>query len=170
MNEVFENIATRRSVRSFLNRPIDREALMKLAQMGAWAPSGMNRQNCQFTVLLNKRRISELAEAVGSAIGSPDYDFYKPAALILVSSTAAYNSPLDCACALENIFLAAHSMGIGSVWINQLKDAEKDEKVAALLASYGLPPGHRVYGAAALGYPAEIPPAPERKSVIRFVE
>lgn len=59
--------------------------------------------------------------------------------------------------ALENIFLAAHALGVGSVWINQLRDFCDVPEVRALLHEYGVPDGHAVYGSAALGY-AKKPP------------
>ena len=58
----------------------------------------------------------------------------------------------DNACALENIFLAAHSFGIGSVWINQLRDICEEEEVRDILTDWGIPENHQVFGMAALGY------------------
>ena len=69
----------------------------------------------------------------------------------------------DNACALENIFLAAHSFGIGSVWINQLRDACDAHAVRKLLDSFGIPADHTAYGIAALGYAA----APSPKDVVK---
>jgi nitroreductase len=63
----------------------------------------------------------------------------------------------DCACALQTIFLAAHALGVGSVWINQLRHVCDEAKVRDLLTAYGVPTTHKVYGCAALGYPAAEP-------------
>ncbi len=41
----------------------------------------------------------------------------------------------DDACAMENMFLAAHSMGIGSVWINQLQGICDEPSVRQVLTS-----------------------------------
>ena len=46
---------------------------------------------------------------------------------------------MDCACALENIFLAAKSLGIGSCWINQLGQTCDDPDVRAFLTKLGVP-------------------------------
>ena len=51
--------------------------------------------------------------------------------------------------------LAAHSFGIGSVWINQLRTLCDDPEVRALLDEFEIPSDHVVYGMAALGYPAD---------------
>ena len=64
---------------------------------------------------------------------------------------------MDCACAMQNIFLAAKSLGIGSCWINQLGQTCDDPDVRAFLTKLGIPENHRVYGCAALGYAAAAP-------------
>lgn len=46
---------------------------------------------------------------------------------------------MDCACALQNIFLAAKSLGIGSCWINQLGQTCDDPDVRAFLTGLGIP-------------------------------
>ena len=77
----------------------------------------------------------------------------------------------DNACALENIFLAAHSFGIGSVWINQLQGICDAPAIRAVLDELEIPADHVVYGMAALGYPAE---APNKQVVktgkVRFID
>lgn len=60
--------------------------------------------------------------------------------------------------ALENIFLAAHALGIGSVWINQLNGICDEPAVRAVLTKLKIPENHIVWGMAALGY-AEAKPA-----------
>ena len=64
---------------------------------------------------------------------------------------------MDCACAMQNIFLAAKSLGIGSCWINLLGQTCDDPDVRAFLTKLGIPENHRVYGCAALGYAAAAP-------------
>lgn len=72
---------------------------------------------------------------------------------------------------LENIFLAAHSYGIGSVWINQLQEICDRPPIRAILAAWGIPADHVVYGFAALGYPAgEAKRDVEKVGVIEVVE
>ena len=61
----------------------------------------------------------------------------------------------DNACAMENIFLAAHSLGVGSVWINQLNGISDRLAVREVLTELSVPADHVVYGMAALGYPDE---------------
>lgn len=70
---------------------------------------------------------------------------------------------MDCACALQNIFLAAKSLGIGSCWINQLGQTCDDPDVRAFLTQLGIPENHRVYGCAALGYAPTDAPVKDKK-------
>ena len=121
MNETMNTILTRRSTRKFLNRPIPEEELQQIIQAALHAPSGMGRQTWQFTVVKNRGKIQELAAVIRKVLDRDGYDMYQPEVIIIPSNDR--ESPFgreDDACAMENMFLAAHSMGIGSVWINQL--------------------------------------------------
>ena len=81
------------------------------------------------------------------------------------------NGLADCSCALENIFLMANSLGIGSCWINQLKTLCNEESVRAVLDEFGIPKNHVVWGMASIGYPAVKPEAKPRKNgVVKFVK
>lgn len=69
MNAVMENILTRRSTRAFEKKPIPTEELDQILQAAIYAPSGMNRQTWQFTVVTDTEKIQELASAIGKALG-----------------------------------------------------------------------------------------------------
>lgn len=154
MNEVMNNILTRRSIRKFTDTPISREILDDLVQAALHAPSGMGKQIWKFTVVTNKNAIKRLAEAIKTTLNRPGYDLYCPAAIIIPSNLRDSNwGKEDDACALENIFLAANSYGVGSVWINQLQNICDTPAIRDILNDFGVPANHVVYGMAALGYP-----------------
>ena len=156
MNEVIRNIKNRRSVRAFSDRVIEKELLLEIADCARYAPSGMNGQPWNFCVVQNPEIIAELAVCVAKELGRERYDFYGPNALIIVSCDRESRFELqDGSCALQNIFLAAESLGIGSVWINQLRNICDSEGGRKILTRLGVPENFRVVGAAALGYPAE---------------
>lgn len=159
MNEVFENIIGRRSIRSFKEKQISDEDLNLIIKAGIYAPSGMNRQSWKFTAIQNKSKIQELAKVIRETLGKDDsYNMYNPVTIILLSNDKDNSNGLaDCACALENMFLMAHSLGIGSCWINQLKTICDEPKVRKLLDEFEVPKNHIVWGIAALGYAAEEP-------------
>lgn len=169
-NEVIQNILTRRSVRAFQEKPVEREKIETLLKCATHAPSAMNRQTWHFSAVLSAAKIQKLAAAMGAALGSPSYNLYCPAALIIPSNVGTAISAWDNACAMENILLAAHSMGVASVWINQLSDVCDDPTVRAVLTELGVPQEHKVFGVAALGYAAAEPKPMEKKYPVTIIE
>jgi nitroreductase len=69
----------------------------------------------------------------------------------------------DCALAMQNIFLAAQSIGLGTCYINQLRWLRDDPGVRVYLSEYGVPKEHVICCAAAVGFIAGESPAPKRK-------
>ena len=117
-------------------------------------------------------KIAELAAAVGAFLGRDGYDMYSPDTIILVGADRDNpHGQLDTGCVMENIFLAAYSLGIGSVWINQLKGICDEPEIRAALTRLGMPENQVVWGVAALGYPAkETPVKPRREGTVNIVE
>lgn len=172
MNEILNNMLTRRSIRAFKEEQIKDEELEAILKAGIYAPSGMNRQSWQFTVVQNKEKIEQLAKVVREELGRDEgYNFYGPPTLIMLSNEKDNTNGLaDCSCALENIFLMANALGIGSCWINQLKTICDNEKVRKVLNDFGVLENHIVWGMASIGYPAQQGIAHERKEgIIKYV-
>ncbi|MCI8992673.1 MAG: AMP-binding protein [Eubacterium sp.] len=174
MNPVMQAIFTRRSIRKFTEEPIPKKILEMILQAGYYAPTGHNMQSWRFTVIQDKQKIDALREATKAAAkanGVYCYGFEQPVCLILISNDIRNgNGCQDASCAAENIFLAAHSYGIGSVWLNALKTLRNAEPVKELLDSYGIPENHTVWCMAALGYPvAEGALLAKKKDVIHYV-
>ncbi len=157
MNETLQTILTRRSTRKFQNKPISREDTELLLQAALCAPSGMGLQTWQFTAVRDREKIKRLAAAIERVLGRAGYNMYEPALLIIPSNERESRfGREDNACAMENIFLAAHSLGIGSVWINQLQGICDKPEIRAVLDSFQIPADHVVYGLAALGYADDV--------------
>lgn len=155
MNEVLTAIFNRRSIRAFADKKLDKADLEMLMKAGAAAPTAMNGQPFGFVALTNSDTIAKLAGYVGEIVGREGYNFYKPAALIIPYTKAGAKYGVDeNACAMQNIYLAAHSLGLGCVWVNQLRDCCGDARVREMLRSFGIPDDCVVYGAASVGYPA----------------
>ncbi len=153
MNDIINNIYTRRSVRKFSDKRIPTSDLEIIADCARFAPSARNQQKWRFTVVHNREIIARIAEVMAKELDRPGYDFYKPDALILTTSEKDYAFNIeDNACAMQTIFLAAHSLGIGSVWINQFKGMCDRPAIRRELDSLGVPADHAVFGCAALGY------------------
>lgn len=173
MNEVMNTILTRRSIRKFTEEPLPKEILNDLVEAALHAPSGCGKQTWKFTVITNKEVISKLVAAIGKALDRDGYDMYKPTAIIMPSNLKdSIWGKEDNACALENIFLAAHSHGVGSVWINQMQTICEEPAIREILNELGVPADHTVYGIAALGYPAPDAPIREMKRIgkVAYIE
>lgn len=184
MNQVIRTINERRSTRAFTAEPVGREEIEILLDCARFAPSAMNEQSWKFTAVVNAEKLLKLSDAVKRTMASSDierirarstddtYNFYYRAPVLIIASAARDSRypAEDCACALQNIFLAAQSLGLGSCWINQLTgDTSDDSLVRALLNSFGIPSSHRVYGCAAVGHiktPTELKPRAENTTTI----
>lgn len=175
INPVVQNILSRRSIRKFTDKEIERPILEMLIKAGYHAPSGHNMQTWRFTVLTRQEDIAELKELTRRTAEQNKvyfYGFENPQAVILVSNDNrnAYGCQ-DASCAAENIMLAAASYGIGSVWLNPLMTLREKEPVKSLLDRYGIPAGHTVWAAVALGYPVSGGVTLQKKeNVVVFVE
>jgi nitroreductase len=172
-NHVLQNIVTRRSIRSFTTKQINKEDLNQIMEAAIYAPSGMNRQSWHFTILRNKDLMMTLAQVIARRlrIDETSYTFYSPDVLVIASNDRDNrNGFMDCACALQNIFLMSHELGIGSVWINQLREICDEPEVRPVLDQLGIPANHVVWGMAALGYTAEnLEAAPRMEGTIHYV-
>ncbi len=164
MNEVLNNIYTRRSIRKFTDREVSKELLDEIAKAGTFAPSGKNRQTYRFFISRNADTILKLQNIIADGMEMPAYTLYGAKAIIIVAvDKTEVNGVEDGSCALQNMMLAAHSLGLGSCWINQLKYCGEKPEVSAYLDLIGLPKGRRVVGMLALGYPAKTGTCPPRK-------
>jgi nitroreductase len=184
-NEILNCIHERRSTRRFTDEQISSEQLDALLDAAIWAPSGGNSQSWLFTAVQKRDVLLHLNELVreGFQHWIPDddypgkiaikehsqkegYNFYREApTLIIASNQPNYeNAMADCAMALQNIFLAAQSLQLGSCYINQLHWLRDDGPVRAFLAELGIPKEHTICSSAAIGYIYKASPPPARKS------
>lgn len=175
MNPVMQAILTRRSIRKFTDEKIPEDILSMILQAGYYAPTGHNMQTWRFTVIQDKQRITQIKELVTRVADEKRikcYGFENPACLILISNDVRnMNGCQDASCAAENIFLAAHSYGIGSTWLNHLRDLCDEKEIREMLTDLKIPATHRVWCMAALGYPAAEASMPARKKdVVSYIK
>jgi len=190
-NEVLTCIHARRSVRSYLEMQIEADQLNTILDAAIWAPSGGNSQTWLFTAIQNKERLLELNELVRegfqrwvpdddypgklgikAASQKEDYNFYYHAPTLIIASTRPgyENAMADCALALENEFLAAQSLGLGSCYINQLHWLRNDPDIREFLLGLGIPKEHTICAAAAIGLIGkQSTPPPRKKDTIHVI-
>lgn len=191
-NEVLDCIRARRSTRQFQEWQIESEDLKALLEAAIWAPSGGNNQSWLFTAIQNKDILLKINQLVRQGFGHwipdddypgklaakansqrNDYNFYYHApTLIIASNKPNYeNAMADCALALENLFLAAQSLGLGSCYINQPHWLRNDSGLRDYLWELGIPKEHTICSAAAVGYIAkESSPPLRRDGTIQIIK
>ena len=178
--ETLDAIRTRRSIRKFSDRPVEPERLRQVLEALQQAPSWANMQCWRFVVVKEpaiKARISELSyvEAFFATRGyksNPAQEALAEAPVVIVACGVPGESGdlrgqqyymTDVGIAAENLMLAAHSLGLGSVFVGVFDE----EKLAELL---NIPPEVRIVGLFPLGYPREEPKAgPPRKPLEEIV-
>lgn len=193
MNEVLQNILTRRSIRAYQKTQISDTELEAIIEAAQYAPSGSNSHTRHYTVVQDEQKLEQLNTLVREAFRnlivddttyrskikgkkaaqSDNYNFYYHApTLIILSDDQAYaNAMADCSVALENILLAAHSLHIGSCWINQLTWFGDEPAIREALTAFAIPENYKVCGAAALGYISGNQPkaAPRREGTVKII-
>ena len=160
-NETMKSILARRSYRMFDARPIDDEALDTIVTAGLYAPTGMNRQPWHFTVIRSEEMLRRFGEArrslplppgipagAAAVMGDP---MRNAPVVIVVSAKEGGLSLQDSCLAMENMFIAAASLGIMSGWDHAIV-ADLFRHDPALRAEL-IPEGYEVYAAAFFGYP-----------------
>jgi nitroreductase len=163
--QLMEAIKRRRSVRSYQDRAVEEEKLLRVLEAGRLAPSARNMQDWKFVVIRDQDSRRKLAEAarnqefvgqapmVIAACGTSDY----------VMTCGQLTYPIDVSIAVDHMTLAAVEEGLGTCWIG----AFYEDTVKEILQ---IPQSIRVVALLPLGYPAaeQAKPTP-RKSLKEIV-
>ncbi len=131
----------------------------------------MGKQLWHFSVVYNAEKSLQLAKAVSKALNrGEDYNFYNSPVQIIVSyKRDEKHAFLDGSAAMQNMLLMAEDLGLGSCWINQIRDCCDEPEVRELLTSYGVPKDHIVICSAAIGYTLkETPAKPRMENTVSF--
>lgn len=158
--ETMHAIMTRRSTRCFADRPIEEEKINAILEAAMSGPCCVNAREWEFIVITERGKLC----AVADANGAPAQSLKQAAAGIMICGNRKKAFPpaldywvIDGAIAGENICLAAHSLGIGSVWLGTWPQMERVEQQIAL---FSLPEYIVPHSVIALGYPTEDITAP----------
>lgn len=158
--ETLEAIFTRRSVRRFTDQPLADELLSQIVQAGAAAPSGGNLQARNFILVRSKPHLASLQSLAPGIIGSPQAIIVtcldNRRATQLGGSGSERHAWMDVGIAIQNMLLAAHSLGIGACPIGSFHR----EAVANYLE---IPNGVQPVLLVALGYAVQAPTSPGRR-------
>ena len=162
MSDILELIKSRRNVTQFLPKFVSWENISRVLDAGRHAPSCGNIQNWKFIVILKPEMKQEIAAA--------SYDQYEIApafALIVICAEPekaeryygekgkTFYTVQNCAAAVQNMLLEAHSLGLGTRWIGAFDQG----KIKSLLK---VPEEAEVHAIVALGYAKDVPPKPPK--------
>ena len=155
MNEVLNVIRSRRAVRAYTADPVPQELLRTVCEAGTYAPTGQGRQSPTIVAVTDVACRERLARLNAEVMGSDADPYYGAPAVILVPADGTVNTFVeDGSCVLENMMLAAASLGLGSVWVHREREIFDSEQGKQLLREWGLPETLRGVGSIALGYGA----------------
>lgn len=174
--DVLEAIKNRRSIRQYKDTPVPDEALKTVLEAARWAPSWANTQCTRYVVVRDPATKAKLAEVVNK--GNPSTEALKTAPIVIVACAELKKSGyykgeaatdrgdwfmFDVGIAMENLALAAHALGLGTVHVGYIPDSKKLGEIL------DLPEGVTAVEMTPLGYPAVEAKAPPRKELAEIV-
>jgi nitroreductase len=173
--DLMEAIKGRRSIRKYKPDPVSEEVLQEVIEAVRWSPSWANTQCWEVIIIRDPNMKSELANTLTTT--NPARSSIGGAPLVVVlcgkkgisgfekGEAATVKGDwlmFDTGIAMQNLCLAAHALGLGTVVVG-LFDHKKAEEIL------GLPQNVEVVAMTPLGYPAVQRSAPKRKEVSEFV-
>jgi nitroreductase len=166
--DVLEAIKERRSVRAYTDEEVSERDVERLIEAARWAPSAGNIQPWAFVVVKDVETKRKLSSATLQTLIQE-----APVVIVvcadLIRSSSGYGnrgvhlySLQDTAAATENILLAAQELGLATCWVGAFRENEVAKAVKA-------PRNLRPVAMVAVGYPAERPAAPQKRSFDEIV-
>ncbi len=154
-------LLTRRSIRRFKPDPVPDEVIRKVLDIARYAPSAANRQPWDVVVIKDRSKIEELSKLHRGAAPLAN----APVALVITcdKNISPISYQVDCAAFTTYLLLAAHALGLGTVWIQALRNPEEIKKIIKA------PEGKEPVAIVAMGWPAESPTPKPRRSVNEFL-
>lgn len=167
MNEIIKAMQERRSIRKFKAQMPKKEDLEQIVQAGLYAASGKNQQAAMVLAITNKEMRDKLAQANCKIGGwNEGFDPFYGASVVLVvlANKAQFTHIYDGSLVMGNMMLAAHALGLGSIWIHRAKEEFEQAEWKKLLAELGVQGDWEGVGHCAVGYmDGDMPTAAPRK-------
>ncbi|MCW4016824.1 MAG: nitroreductase family protein [Candidatus Bathyarchaeota archaeon] len=151
---ILKIILSRKSIRRYENKEIPKDVLDQIVEAGRQSPSAANRQPYRFVIVTDAKIKKELKGLLSQ--------FLEKAPVIIVGCAnpkavlTGKWATIDTTIALENMVLAAWSLGVGSCWIGSFNE----EKIKQALK---IPQDWKVVALVTFGYPAETPKPRKKK-------
>lgn len=149
MNEVLKTIEERRSIRAYEPAPIPEADLKAIMDAALQAPTARNLQPWHFSVITDRALIDEFDNAL-----NPERSVtYKAPALVIITVPAEHGffAKVDCGIAVQNIALAAWSLGYGSVILGMPRVVFEGDRREEFMQKFQIPADHEFIIGIALG-------------------
>ena len=164
MEKKLEQIFGRRSIRKYSNKEVSDETIKILLKAGMSAPSARATDPWRFIVIKNRGTLKDFAKRMPNASVHATAFFAIVVCGDIRAATLNDISYLlqDCSAAIENILLAAHSLGLGACWCGI---HPRENRIAETRDICSLPEHIVPVSSIAIGYPAE-----EKEARTRYKE
>jgi len=189
--QISEVVSSRRSCRKFSGEPIEQEKIDQLLECANWAPSPANKQPWEFVVVRRQELIHQFKNSVDTtkeilakrsgwkwvAAYKSDFLLQVPVLIVVVGDPAKngleqfLDAPSQgyqeaCSAAVQNVLLAAESMGLASLWFSlfEKRDARR---------LFGIEDNKDPLAVLCIGYSDEVTVAPPRKDIaakVRYLD
>jgi nitroreductase len=175
MNEIIKAMKERRSIRKFKSDMVSKKDIDEIIDAGLYAANGMGKQAVVTVAVTNKELRDKIAKdncKIGGWDESFDPFYGAPVILIVLAEKDWRNRVYDGSLVIGNMMLAAHSLGLGSIWIHRAKEEFETEEYKKLLKNIGVEGEWEGIGHCAIGYiEGDIPkPAPRKENRVYFVK
>jgi nitroreductase len=156
-NQVLEAMKQRSSARAYSAAPLTQSELDTILAAGLMAPTATNRQEIHFTAVKGDNPILAELDAEKRRLRGenelPHNFYYEASMVIFLSAEDAFKwSSLDAGIAVENMAVAAESLGLGNVIIGCVHDALHGEKQSYFAQKLYFPEGYSFQIALAVGH------------------
>ena len=177
LNPVLSVIMARRSIRKYLDKPVEHEKLEMVVRAGINAPSGVNRQPWIVRVVEDQQLIADVTNVYKQENAEQvkrDKDFknmFRNAPNLICVCTPVNGGELDAGLLGENMMLAAQSMGLGTCCLGgPVRFLLSNEKCKFFIDRLDIPSDYKLNYIIAIGYPDEQPEAkPRDASKVKFI-
>jgi len=145
----------RRSIRRYTEAPVSRETILRILEVGRWAPSASNSQPWEWILVTDREKITKIGKILSDYITfvrqkNPKYPVHNvdylqevPLLIIVAADERVKNAwtperanhflQVSMGAAIQNVLLAATSLGLGSVWISGVSEPNTQKKIKEVL-------------------------------------
>lgn len=188
-DDIRQFLIARRSIRGYVNRPIEKDKILQLLDVARYAPHGGNRQVLRWLVINDPAKVNQIAALTidwmkstkdtnpglyheaklevfikNWEAGSDQISRGAPCIIQAWANKDERTAPPAAAIAIAHIQLAATTLGLGTSWTEGIGYASRAYR--PLLDVLGMPEGQMPYATFLIGYPTEFyHRIPTRKAV-----